>query len=109
MNNLDEIKEYFNSLEEVKRIKELEPLIDKNENVRKSLDEVLDLQHKLVYAKVHKDLNYESLFKKYNQKKEELISLPFLEEYLELLSIVEEILKNYSYEISLKINKDING
>lgn len=108
-NNLSYIKEYFNSLEEVKRIHELEPLIDNNKEIKEKLDELLDLQHRLVHSKYYKESNRDELEELYNQKKNELINLPFLEEYLELLDIVDEMLKNYSYKISQSIEKDING
>ena len=107
-NTIDEIISNFSSLDEVKRIKELEPLIDNNEEVKQKLDELLSIQKELINSRYYKLSTREELENKYNQKKNEIIELPFLDEYLELLDFMDERLINFKSIVEKSINKDIN-
>ena len=107
-NTIDEIISNFSSLDEVKRIKELEPLIDNNEEVKQKLDELLSIQKELINSRYYKLSTREELENKYNQKKNEIIELPFLDEYLELLDFMNERLINFKSIVEKSINKDIN-
>ena len=107
-NTIDEIISNFSSLEEVKRIKELEPLIDSNKDIKLKLDELLKIQKELIHARYYKLEEKEELEVKYNTKRNELIVLPFLEEYLELLDYINERLINFKSVVEKSINEDIN-
>jgi cell fate (sporulation/competence/biofilm development) regulator YmcA (YheA/YmcA/DUF963 family) len=105
----DKIIDYFNNLEEVKRIKELEPYIKNNKEINDKFIELKDIQKKMINAKEFNQINiYHELKKEYDKKKNELFDLPFVEEYLELVDIVNNMLNDLSNEINYLIDKEIN-
>lgn len=107
MNN---IKEYFQSIPEVIRIKELEHYIDTNSDIQKTFNELKDKQKQMVNAKEYNQTNqYKIYFEEYQDIRARLLDLPFVEEYLELLEIVNNMLNDLTYSIEGKINKLING
>lgn len=107
MSRIDSLKEYFLNIPEVKRIHELEPYIDSNENIKNKLKELKAIQKKMVNSKEYNQINqYNAQKKEYELKKEELLDIPFVEEYLELISIVDEMLVDVASSIESKI--DIN-
>ena len=107
MNSKEAIIDYFNSLPEVKRIHELEPFIDKNENIKKQF---LDLKKKqrLMVLKKEKNLDYQKELKDYNLAKEELLDMPFVEEYLELIDYVHNLLEDLINGIELELSELLN-
>ena len=110
MNSKDKLSEYFNNLEEVKRIKELEGYIDNNKDIKNKFNELKDLQKKLVNAKEYNQINqYNVYLKEYNNLKNELLDLPFVEEYLELLDYVNNMLNYLTKSIEMDIDKKINS
>lgn len=110
MNSKDRLIEYFNNLEEVKRIKELEGYIDNNKDIKNIFNELKDLQKKLVNAKEYNQINqYNAYLKEYNNLKNELLDLPFVEEYLELLDYVNNMLNYLTKSIEMDIDKKINS
>ena len=110
VNSLDKVKEYFNSLPEVIRIKELEKFIDNNAEINNKLSELKEIQRKMVNSKEYNQINqYNELSISYNNLKNEIIDYPFVEEYLELLDIVNDMLLNFTNTIEYKIDKIING
>lgn len=107
MNN---IKDYFQSLPEVKRIKELEHYIDTNSDIQNTFNELKDKQKQMVNAKEYDQINQYKLYcEEYNEIRARLLDLPFVEEYLELLEIVNSMLSDMTYLIENKISKIING
>lgn len=110
MNSLEAIKAYFNSLPEVIRIKELEPYIDNNKEIKAKFLELKKIQKQMVNSKEFNQLNQLNIQRKaYEAKRRELLDLPFVEEYLELLDIVDNMLLTLASEIENKIDKRING
>ena len=110
MNSKDKIIEYFNSLPEVKRIKELEHYIDNNEKIKNAFNEIKALQKQMVNSKEFNQINqYNQLKKEYDIKLKEYMDLPFVEEYSELIEYVNNILINLSKEIEYQIDKKINN
>ena len=110
VNSFNKIKDYFLDLPEVKRIKELENYIDNNKDINESFNKIKDIQKQLVNSKEFNQMNqYSILLNEYEKEKDRLINLPFVEEYLELLEIVNNMLLNLTEEISNKLNKEING
>lgn len=109
-NRITEIKKEFLSLPEVIRIQELEKYIDNNASINNKLNELKEKQKQMVNAKEYNQLNqYKIYLDEYNNLKSELLDLPFVEEYLELLEIVNEMLTGLTNEIEYKLNKSING
>ena len=65
------------------------------------------IQKKLIRAKVNNDIILSSeLDKKYKSIKEEIIDLPFVEEYFELLEVLHNDLEMVSEEIESSLNAD---
>lgn len=109
-NRITEIKKEFLLLPEVIRIQELEKYIDNNASINNKLNELKEKQKQMVNAKEYNRLNqYKIYLDEYNNLKSELLDLPFVEEYLELLEIVNEKLTGLTNEIEYKLNKAING
>ena len=109
MTSKEKIIQYFNDLEEVKRLKELEPYIKSNNEINKKFDELKDIQKKMVVSKEFELTNQYIIYQKeYNKTKEELLDLPFVDEYLELVDYVNQMLDNLASEINYLIDKDIN-
>jgi len=109
LNSKEKIIQYFNDLEEVKRLKELEPYIKSNNEINKKFDELKDIQKKMVASKELELTNQYLIYQKeYNKTKEELLDLPFVDEYLELVDYVNQMLDNLANEINYLIDKDIN-
>jgi len=106
---VNNIKEYFQSLPEVIRIKELEHYIDTNADIQKTFNELKDKQKQMMNAKEFNQLNqYHEYLNEYKAIKAELLDLPFVEEYLELLEVVNNMLVDLTKSIENKINKLIN-
>ena len=108
MNN--KLLDYFNNIPEVIRLKELKNYIESNEKIINKFDEIKDIQKKIVNAKEFNQINqlkiYEDEYKKAN---EELLEIPFVEEYLELMDYVNNMLKNFSESLEYELNEKING
>ena len=107
MNN--KLLDYFNNIPEVKRLKELKNYIESNEKILIKFDEIKDIQKKIVNAKEFNQINqlkvYEDEYKKLNQ---ELLDIPFVEEYLELMDLVNQMINNFIKDVEYQINKKIN-
>ncbi len=109
MNNIDELKNYINNLEETKRYKELEKYIDNNEKIKLKFAELKEKQKQLVNAKEFNQLKQAKIYEdEYNKIKEELFNMPFVEEYVELVEIINEKLDLIANEIENKLDKIIN-
>ncbi len=86
-----EIMEYFKNLPEVKRIKELEHYIDTNKEIKEKFEEIKVIQKELVNAKESRQfVRMKEYEQKWNRGIEELKELPFVEEYLELVEIINQ-------------------
>ena len=110
VSNISPLKEYFSNIPEVKRIKELEGYIDTNPEIKKAFDEVKRIQKCLVSSKeFHQENQYRMYLEEYKNAKDALLNLPFVEEYLELIEIVGNMLKNASSLIEEELKNEING
>ena len=95
---------------EVERIHELEAYIDNNKDIKQAFDSLKDIQRKMVSSKeFNQEKQYQMYLLEYNKNKEELLNMPFLEEYLELIEEVGYKLNDLSYFISNELHKKING
>ena len=109
VSRIKEIKEEFLELPEVKRIKELEAFIDNNEDIKSLFIKLKTVQKQMVHAKEYNQPNQYNIYKdEYNLIYNELLDKPFIEEYLELLEIVDGKLANFTYAVEKELNKIIN-
>ena len=109
MSNIDKLKDYFNDLEETKRLKELENYINNNEKIKKAFEALLEKQKQLINAKEFKQEKQAKIYEdEYNKLKEELYDMPFVEEYIELVEILNSKLEIVTSELENKLDKVIN-
>lgn len=103
-----ELVEAIKELDSIKRIREIEKIIDNDETIMQNFRELTSIQKKMVNAKYYKNnekyLEYE---KQYNLMKAEISDTVFVEEYLELLDEAYVLLKNISGTIEYEINKEL--
>ena len=108
MNN--KLLDYFNNIPEVIRLKELKNYIESNEKIINKFDEIKNVQKQIVNAKEFNQINqlkvYEDEYKRLNQ---ELLDIPFVEEYLELMNYVDQMINSFVQEVEYQIDKKING
>ena len=110
MSNIDELKEYFNDLEEVKRFKELESYILNNDKIKKAFEALKEKQKQYVNAKEFNQLNQAKIYEEeMNELKKELLDMPFVEEYLELIDIINEKFNELTDSLENKLDKIINA
>ena len=110
MKTKQNIIDYFYELPEVKRLKELEPYIKNNKDINDKFIQMKDLQKKMVASKEFDLINQYNVYKKeYEIIKEDLLNMPFVEEYLELVDVINNLLNNLSNEINYLIDKEINN
>jgi len=111
VSNLDTIKsdliKSINELPNVKRLKELEAIIDSNPDINTKFDDLKLIQQNLVNARYYK---VSDKITEYSSKleaiKQEINNIPFLDEYLELLEEAYLMLNNISKIISNEISSD---
>ena len=60
----------------------------------------------MIYKLINQYKEYE---KEYNNLKQELLDMPFVEEYLELLDLVDQMLISMTDSIEYKLDKKINA
>ena len=108
MNN--KLLDYFNNIPEVIRLKELKNYIESNEKIINKFDEIKNVQKQIVNAREFNQINqlkvYEDDYKRLNQ---ELLDIPFVEEYLELMNYVDQMINSFVKEVEYQIDKKING
>ena len=110
MNSTDKIIDYLNNLEEVKRFKELDNYITKNKSINDKIIELNEVKKKMVNSKEFNQINQYSVYKKeYDSIYNEIINMPFVEEYLELKEYVINLLNDIKADIEYKIEEIIKG
>lgn len=91
------------------RLKELESYIISNIDITIKFNELKEIQKKMVNAKEFNQLNQYKEYKKlYEKKYEELLDLPFVEEYIELADNINQELNNCFKIIENIIDKKLN-
>lgn len=110
MNSTDKIIDYLNSLEEVKRFKELDNYITRNKAINNKIVELNVIKKKMVNSKEFNQINQYSVYKKeYDSIYNEIINMPFVEEYLELKEYVINLLNDIKTDIEDRIEEIIKG
>ncbi|MGM9970976.1 MAG: YlbF family regulator [Anaeroplasmataceae bacterium] len=110
--NIDEIKDNLiksiNDLPNIKRLHELEGIIDSNPLIQEKFNRLKEIQKKKVNSDYYNKVNAS---KEYNKElleiKKELADIPFLGEYIDLLEEAYYMLKNISLIMTDEINKNI--
>lgn len=109
VSRIKEVKVEFLATPEVKRIKELEAFIDNNDDINSLFIRLKEIQKQMVHAREYNQPNQYNIYKdEYNSVYNELLDMPFMEEYLELLEIVDGRLSSFTYTVEKEINKIIN-
>lgn len=109
MNRIEELKNYFINLDEVKRLKELEPYIKNNKEINGKFNLLLEKQKQIVNAKEFKQINQLKIYEEeYKKIKEDLYNLPFVEEYLELVELINNKLEELKFYLEKKLDEAIN-
>lgn len=107
-NRISHILKYFKDTPEVQRIKELEPYIDNNKKINELFSLLKDKQKELVRAQNGNDIcDLKKIKQEYNDIKQKLLDLPFLEEYLELVDYEHNILQQLASEIEIELQKSL--
>ena len=103
-NRIDEIKNELLDMPEVIRFKELEGYINKNERINTLFSQVKEKQKQMINAKEFNQHNQYNIYnKEYNDLLNELYNLPFVEEYLELVDIINQKLGSLSFLIEKEL------
>ena len=103
-NRIDEIKNELLGMPEVIRFKELEGYINKNERINTLFSQVKEKQKQMINAKEFNQHNQYNIYnKEYNDLLNELYNLPFVEEYLELVDIINQKLGSLSFLIEKEL------
>ncbi len=102
---MNKLIDSLNELEEVKRYKRLEKLVDENEEYKQKIDKLYNYQKQMVNSK-HYELenNYYIYLEKYNKLKKELEEDVLLSMYLNSLEEINNLLEIITNTISNNIN-----
>ncbi|MDE7213743.1 MAG: YlbF family regulator [Anaeroplasmataceae bacterium] len=88
---MNELKEAFLKMPEVERIHELEDILDKNKSLNELLSKLKLVQKQLVNAKEYNQPKQYTLYKKeYDELYSKILDFPFVEEYMDLLEVVND-------------------
>ena len=105
---MNDLKQTLVSLPVVKRIHEIEGYIDSNIELKKSIEDLKELQKKMVHAKEFQQPKQYQVYKKeYDALYETILDQPFVEEYLDLLEEAHSLLDGITGLIEAKINKKL--
>ena len=108
MSRIDCLIDYYKDLPEVKRLKELEPYYDNNKEIARLLDEMDNLNKLMKNAYGKEDyFNYKQYKEQYYNKYQELLDIPFVEEFKELIDIIYNMLDTTSQIIENEIKKHL--
>lgn len=104
MNSVNDIIDYINNINEIKRLHELEHYIDNNELIQNKLKELNSIKKKMVNSKEFNQFNQYKIYKEeYDKLYNELCDLPFVEEYIELIEYSNNLLEEIKLNIESKI------
>ena len=106
MNSLDKLIEELMNDSVVKRFKELEKIIDNDQNLNEDYQKLLDLQKIMVNEREKNVKGFKLAKKNYDEAREKVMDHLILSEYLELLEEVNLDLDLTQKIISEEINTD---
>lgn len=103
---MNELKQALLETNTCKRIKELEPIIDQNPLLQDKIKKLKDKQKQMVNAlEYHQEKQYQVYLKEYQDLYQEVLDFPFVSEYIDLLTEMNDILLDIAKVIEDKINK----
>ena len=108
VNRSNYLIDYYSSLPEVQRLKELESYIDNNKDLQQKINELDLLKVEVKEALQNED--YEQYRKSkalYDIKYEQILDIPFVEEYIELINIIYNRLELTANIIEKEIRKEL--
>ena len=108
MNKLKELITEIQNDETIKRFKELENVIDHNEQLNKDFKYLLDLQKLMVQKEAKKSKDFEEAKRNYDQQYDIVTGYLLVTEYLDLLEIINGDLKLIQTIITEEIDKDFD-
>ena len=107
-NEINELITAINSLPNIKRLHELEKIIDNNQAILEKFDELKETQKRIVNSKHYGLFNQAKLDEeRLKEIKKDMSDIPFLEEYLELLEEAYLMISNISKLIEGELNNHI--
>ncbi len=111
MNNLDiavsNLIKMINCDEDIKRLHELENVVDNNKELKDKFSRLKEVQKELVNARFYKKDNPQLLEKELENLKEEIKELPLISEYTDLLEIAYNMLLDIKNILETELNKSI--
>ena len=108
MNSLRELIQLLESDPEIIRFKELEKVIDQDENIKQEYHQLLNLQKDMVQKQFKKSPKYDQAKKIYDQAFNKILTYPIMEEYLDLLEQINSDLNLIQTIIEEEINLDFD-
>lgn len=108
MNKLTELLNTLQNDVGLQRYKELEYIIDHDENLKKQYELLKDLQKELVRAETTKSANLSVIKQEYDTQYEVVKNHVLLEEYIDLLESINNDIQMIQNIISDEINMDID-
>lgn len=94
--------------EQVVRFKELESIIDHNQSIRDDFNQLLHLQKRMVQKETLKSSDYLIAKEEYEKQLQLVLNYPIVEEYLELLDMINSDLSIIKSIIESEIAKDFD-
>ena len=110
LNPKDKIEELFQTIEESNEYKSylnIKNILDRNEEVKKLVNEIKRLQQKSVKLEYNNDPKYKEVDAYIDEKVSKLNSIPIYKEYLNRMNELNDILSASSFQIEKYINSKI--
>ena len=110
LNPKDKIEELFQTIEESNEYKSylnIKNILDRNEEVKKLVNEIKRLQQKSVKLEYNNDPKYKEVDAYIDEKVSKLNSIPIYKEYLNRMNELNDILSESSSNIEKYINSKI--
>lgn len=108
LSKLSELITEIKNDEQIQRFKELEKVIDHNESLREDFNTLLNYQKVMVGKEYKKDSSVDEAREKYEKQLEVVLAYPVIEEYLELLDLINSDLRMIRSIIEQEIAKDFD-
>ena len=108
MSKLIELIQMLKNDEQVLRFQELEMIIDHNVSIKQDFDKLLHLQKIMVQKEFKKESSYLEAKQDYDRQFEVMMQYPIIEEYLDLLDIINSDLNMIKKMIEEEIALDFD-
>lgn len=108
LDKLDKLVQVIRNDADIQRFKELETLIDQNEEIQKKYKKLLDAQKIMVQWEVKKHKDYQQAKEYYESLKAEILEYVIMEEYLDLLELINNDVDLIQSIIEEEISKDFD-